>query len=135
MTAQVDPVDSTKGVLAVPDDISRVGWWLHSVPPGARAGSTVIDGHIDSAVAGEGALFHLGQLNPGDPVSVTTGSGQTIRYRVQARRVYVKEQGLPADLFDQQGPARLVIISCGGPFDSSIRSYEDNIAIFATPIT
>ena len=102
--------------------------------PGATNGSTVIDGHIDSAVAGYGALFHLGDLSPGDSVSVTTNTGKTVQYTVQARRVYVKEQGLPADLFDQKGPARLVIISCGGRFDSSIHSYEDNIAIFATPI-
>ncbi len=133
VTAAVDRVESIHGVLQVPDDISRVGWWLHSVPPGSATGSTVIDGHIDSAVDGEGALFHLADLNPGDPVTVTTGTGTTIRYRVQARRVYVKEQGLPAELFNQQGPARLVIISCGGQFDSSTRSYQDNIVIFSTP--
>jgi len=133
--ATVDPVGSVHGVLQVPDDISRVGWWQHSAAPGSPAGSTVIDGHIDSAAAGEGALFHLADLNPGDPLSVTNSTGTTTRYQVSARRVYVKEHGLPADLFNQQGPGRLVIISCGGPFDSSTRSYQDNIAVFATPTT
>ena len=133
--ATVEPVGSVHGVLQVPDDISRVGWWQHSAAPGSTAGSTVIDGHIDSAAAGEGALFHLADLNPGDPLSVTNSTGTTTRYQVSARRVYVKEHGLPADLFNQQGPGRLVIISCGGPFDSSTRSYQDNIAVFATPTT
>ncbi len=135
VTAGIDPVDSDHGVLQVPEDISRVGWWKHSANPGSAAGSTVIDGHIDSAAAGEGALFHLADLGPGDPVAVTTSTGAAVHYRVQARRVYVKEQGLPADLFNQQGPGRLVIISCGGPFDRSIGSYQDNVAIFATAIT
>ena len=135
VTARVDPVDSTNGVLQVPEDISRVGWWQYSASAGATSGSTVIDGHIDSAVTGEGALFHLDQLSPGDPVSVTTSAGSTIHYQVQARRVYVKAQGLPADLFSQQGPGRLVIISCGGTFDKTIRSYEENVAIFATPVS
>lgn len=133
--ATVDPVDSVHGVLQVPGDISRVGWWKHSAAPGSTTGSTVIDGHIDSAAAGEGALFHLADLNPGDPLSVTTSTGTTTRYQVSARRVYVKERGLPADLFNQHGPGRLVIISCGGPFDSSARSYQDNIAVFANPTT
>lgn len=135
VSAHIDPVDSDHGVLQVPEDISRVGWWQHSAAPGSTAGSTVIDGHIDSAVAGEGALFHLADLGPGDPVAVTTSTGVTVHYRVQARRVYVKEQGLPAELFDQHGPGRLVIISCGGTFDKTIRSYEDNIAVFATAIS
>ena len=133
VTAHVDPVDSSDGVLQVPEDISRVGWWQHSAHPGSSTGSTVLDGHIDSAVAGEGALFHLAELAPGDPITVTTSTSATIAYRVQARRVYVKQDGLPADLFTQQGPARLVIISCGGTFNKQTRSYEENIAIYATP--
>jgi len=94
----------------------------------------VIDGHIDSAAAGAGALFHLAELNPGEPITISTATGAVITYRVQARRVYpkAKTQGLPADLFAQTGPARLVIISCGGNFDASNRSYDDNIVIFAT---
>jgi len=132
VTAAVDPVDSVHGVLQVPDDISRVGWWRHSVPPGSLTGSTVIDGHIDSAAAGAGALFHLAELKPGEPITISTATGAVITYQVQARRVYPKAQGLPADLFAQTGPARLVIISCGGNFNTSNRSYDDNIVIFAT---
>lgn len=132
VAATVQPVDSVNGVLGVPDDIGRVGWWRHSALPGSATGTTVLDGHIDSAVDGEGALFHLGNVNPGDIITITTATG-SLQYRVQARHVYVKAQGLPADLFTQEGPPRLVIISCGGTFDSAERSYRDNIAIYATP--
>jgi len=97
-------------------------------PPGSPTGSTVIDGHIDSAAAGAGALFHLAQLNPGQPITITTTTGVVITYRVQARRVYPKAEGLPADLFAQTGPARLVLISCGGTFDTTNRSYDDNLS-------
>ena len=96
---------------------------------GAATGGTVIAGHLDSAVAGEGALFHLADLRPGDPIHITTGSGTVVRYQVQARRVYVKADGLPAEIFDQQIPGRLVLISCGGPFDAAARSDEDNIVV------
>jgi len=133
VTAHVQKVDSVGGVLQVPEDISQVGWWQHSAPAGSAVGNTVIDGHIDSAAAGEGALFHLADLGPGDAVSVTTTNGAIVKYEVDARRVYVKAQGIPASLFDQKGTGKLVIISCGGPFDSAESSYEDNIVIFASP--
>ncbi len=117
----------------MPHDVSRVGWWRHSAPPGSATGTTVIDGHLDSATSAPGALFHLVSVEPGDTVTITTTTGATVHYRVQARRVYVKARGLPAEMFTQEGPPRLVIISCGGSFDPTEHGYPDNIAIYATP--
>jgi hypothetical protein len=54
-------------------------------------------------------------------------------FTVTGRRVYVKHQGLSGDLFATTGPPRLVLITCGGPFDSTTRNYQDNIVVFATP--
>jgi len=129
--AAVQGVVTTGGVLGVPDDPARVGWWTGSVQPGSAAGSTVLDGHVDSAVSGAGALFGLAQLNAGDRVSVTDARGRDWTYRVYARQVYRKHQGLPAALFSTTGPARLVLITCGGPFNAAARSYQDNIVVFA----
>jgi hypothetical protein len=131
--AHVQHVVPTDGALGVPDNPAEVGWWTGSVPAGSSAGSTVIDGHVDSAVTGPGALFHLTELAAGDPILVTASSGLVVRYRVSGRRVYLKHQGLPAELFATTGPPRLVLITCGGPFNSTARSYEDNIVIFGTP--
>lgn len=132
--ADVLPVTSTDGVLAVPENPQQVGWWAGSALPGSTSGTTVIDGHIDSATAGVGALIHLSDLVPGDSVSIVGSTGKTIDYRVVARRVYVKHAGLPSSLFAPGGPQRLLLISCGGPFDSDRGSYEDNIVVFATPV-
>jgi len=129
--AAVQGVVTTGGVLGVPDDPARVGWWTGSVQPGSAAGSTVLDGHVDSAVSGAGALFGLAGLNAGDRVSVTDARGRDWTYRVYARQVYRKHQGLPAALFATTGPARLVLITCGGPFNAATRSYQDNIVVFA----
>ncbi|MET3807203.1 hypothetical protein ABIB25_004226 [Nakamurella sp. UYEF19] len=134
VSAQVQMVRNVDGVLAVPTDPSRVGWWAESAPAGSSHGSTVIDGHIDSATLGEGALFRLAELGPGDPVELRTSAGVVVRYQVQARRVYEKSRGLPAEVFDQKVASRLVLISCGGPFDSDARSYLDNIVVYATPV-
>lgn len=133
--ARVENVVTHSGILAVPDDPAKVGWWTGSVPAGSVAGSTVLDGHVDSAVTGTGALFALTRLAAGDAVSITTATGHVVHYAVTGRRIYTKHQALPPDLFATTGPPRLVLITCGGPFDASTRSYEDNIVVFAAPVT
>jgi Sortase domain len=133
LDATVLPVSTSDGALGVPDDPTRVGWWTGSALPGAPSGSVVIDGHVDSAAAGPGALFRLADLYPGDPIQITTTTRDRHAYTVAGRRVYPKAGGLPPDLFATTGPARLVLISCGGPFDRTTGSYLDNIAVFAVP--
>jgi hypothetical protein len=131
--ASVVPVVNAGGVLQVPDDPAQVGWWNASAPAGSSRGSVVMDGHVDSAVSGPGALFRLDGLRVSDRIVLTTATGVTRSYAVTGRRVYRKAAGLPSDIFDQSGPPRLVLISCGGPFDSAAGSYLDNIVVFAAP--
>lgn len=90
--------------------------------------------HVDSAVTGTGALFHLAQLQAGDPVTITDAAGVLRRYRVYQRQVLIKQGGLPADLFTTTGAPRLVMITCGGPFDRATSSYLDNVVVFAAPV-
>jgi hypothetical protein len=127
------PVVNDHGTLGVPDDPAQVGWWSASALAGAATGTVVLDGHVDSATSGPGALFRLASLQANDPITLTTRTGQLRRYTVTGRRVYLKAGGLPADIFARDGPARLVLISCGGPFDRTAGSYLDNIVVFAVP--
>jgi len=129
--APTEQVRTINGSLGVPDDPSHVGWWIGSAMPGAASGTVVIDGHVDSAVAGPGALFHIADLRVGDQIVVTTARDQHVHYAVQARRVLSKDNPLPAEFFTTTGPPRLVLISCGGPFDRQTLSYADNIVVVA----
>jgi Sortase domain len=133
ISAPIDPVTVNNGSLVVPTDITRVGWWVDSTPPGAATGTTVVDGHVDSARNGLGALFYISRLRPGAIIELTTVTGSTLRYRVYAGRTYRKANGLPAQLFSETGPGRLVLITCGGPFNYKTHSYADNVVIFASP--
>jgi sortase (surface protein transpeptidase) len=132
VTAPVVPVASAQHTLTPPEDPSQVGWWVASAPAGARQGSIVIVGHIDSAASGPGALFHLDRIKPGQTIDLSSGS-KTARYRTTSMRFYPKSAGLPADLFNPAGPARLVLISCGGTFDRAKRSYRSNVVVIGTP--
>jgi hypothetical protein len=132
LQATVRPVHNVQGSLAVPDDPGEVGWWAAGALPGSATGSVVLDGHVDSP-AGPGALFRLADLHAGDSISVATAGHHQLNYTVTGRRLIAKSRGLPSDLFSLDGGPRLVLISCGGPFDRTTRSYEDNIVVFATP--
>jgi hypothetical protein len=131
--AAVVPVGVTGGILDVPTGPAQVGWWSASALAGSATGSVVLDGHVDSAATGPGALFHLTDLSAGDRLVLTTTAGARRSYVVIGRRVYPKTGGLPADLFAIDGPPRLVLITCGGPFDRAAGSYLDNIVVFAAP--
>jgi len=133
--AAVIPVTADRGgALAVPDDPSVAGWWSASARPGTQAGSVVIDGHVDSASRGLGAFFRLGELNPGDRIVVKNASAASNSYAVVARRRYAKT-ALPArEIFAQDVAPRLVLVTCGGPFNRDTGSYLDNVVIYAVPI-
>ena len=134
VNASVIPVGvATTGELGIPADPAVVGWWAGGASPGQPAGATVLVGHIDSAASGPGALFRLAGLRPGAVVSLTAG-GRSWRYTVQALRAYSKAD-LPAGIiFGQRVTPRLVIVSCGGAFDSTTGHYLDNIVVYAIPV-
>ncbi|MBV9920445.1 MAG: class F sortase [Pseudonocardia sp.] len=115
---------SRDGALTVPENPHVVGWW-------SGGGETlVLDGHVDTAAVGPGALFHLVDLDAGDTVWLTGTDGATHRFTVTEVRTYPKPT-LPPDVFRS---ARLVIITCGGNFDRRTRQYVDNIVAYADPV-
>ena len=132
--AAVQPVSvDTGGALGVPDDPRQLGWWTGSARPGAASGTVVLDGHVDSAERGLGALFRLREAQLGEEISVQNASGTTTRYTVVARRSYAKTALPAAEIFAQDTRPRLVLITCGGRFDPATRHYADNVVVYAVP--
>ncbi|NMH99890.1 sortase domain-bontaining protein [Pseudonocardia acidicola] len=130
--APVVPVGvAAGGALVVPDDPGVLGWWQAGARPGSGHGTVVVDGHVDSAVAGPGALYHLRAVRLGDRVQLGTDRG-TQGYVVRALRSFPKSAP-PPDLFAIDGPPRLALITCGGSFDRHTRQYADNVVAYAVP--
>lgn len=133
VNAPVVPVGvAADGTLGIPASPAVVGWWAGGSSPGQTSGATVLVGHVDSAARGPGALFRLQQVRPGSAVTVTT-DGRTWRYVVRAVRDYDKARLPAAAVFGQRVTPRLVIITCGGPFDAATGHYLDNIVVYAVP--
>jgi hypothetical protein len=133
VSAPVVPTGTdAEGALVIPDPPTTVGWWAPGALAGAATGTTVLAGHVDSAVAGIGTFAVLRGIEVGERVVLTGADGRTLAYRVVARRQLGKAD-LPADLFARAGPPRLVLVTCGGRFDRTIRHYTDNVIVYAEP--
>jgi hypothetical protein len=130
--APIVPVTVSAGQLEVPDDLRTLGWWSGGAKPGSASGTVVVVGHVDSARLGKGAFSRLSALAMGSTVSVTTATGTPLAYRVVARRVYPK-QALPTEVFATDGAPRLVLMTCGGPFNTATHHYRDNVVVYAVP--
>ncbi|KQX64388.1 hypothetical protein ASD06_09395 [Angustibacter sp. Root456] len=139
--ARIQPVDVLPdGNLVIPEDVRTVGWWRSGAAPGSPVGTVVLAGHVDSASAGPGALFHLDDAPVGSRITLsgdridTSGTASSQVYEVVGRRRYAKAALPAASLFAQGRTPRLVVITCGGDFDPVTRHYTDNVVVFAEPV-
>ena len=121
------------GQMTLPEDVDRVGWYRFGPAPGV-VGSAVIAGHVDDREQGLGAMAPLREAEVGDEVVVTDSAGTTTRWRVLSREL-IQKQALPLDrLFAREGPPRLTLITCGGPFLPEFGSYRDNVVVVTEPV-
>lgn len=133
--APVEPygIDTDTGQMAVPQNVRDIGWYEYGPSPG-QPGSAVLAAHVDLAGKGPGVFYRLRELEPGDRVSVSYDDGAVVAFVVQARVQYDKDE-LPLDtLFSRDGEPVLTLITCGGGFSESTRSYDSNVVVYAVPI-
>jgi sortase (surface protein transpeptidase) len=122
------------GSLEVPAPGPRyndAAWYKHSPTPG-ELGPAVLLGHVDSAADGPSVFFRLGELEPGDRVSVERADGATAVFTVDRVRRYSKDDFPTSLVYGDIDHAGLRILTCGGAFDDSTGHYLDNIVVFAS---
>jgi Sortase domain len=113
---------------------SKAGWYRYSPSPG-QLGPSILLGHIDSAKYGAGVFFKLGALRKGDSVSIRRADNSVAVFRVDAVAEYPKNQFPTLTVYGNTDHAALRLITCGGKFDLSAHSYEDNIVAFASLVS
>ena len=117
--------------LIIPASPMDVGWFQGGAVPG-EPGVALLTSHIDTRAEGRGVLSGLVRLAEGDEVEVTAADGTVQRWSVVARTQHHKAD-LPPELFSLTGAPVLALVTCGGPFDSTARSYRDNVIVWARP--
>jgi sortase (surface protein transpeptidase) len=113
---------------------SQAGWYRYSPTPG-QLGPSVILGHVDSAEYGPGIFYRLGALRPGNTVTVTRADRSTAVFRVDRVVSYPKDHFPTLEVYGNTDNSQLRLITCGGKFDFSAHSYQDNIVAFATLVS
>lgn len=109
-----------------------VGWYRFNPKPG-QEGSSVLSAHI-SYNGRNGVFRYLSDVKPGDVVTIGYDDGSMGTFEVFEVAQYDKQE-LPLDrIFDKDGEPVLTLITCGGDFNSSLRSYEDNFVAYAVPV-
>jgi hypothetical protein len=117
------------GALATPADYGRAGWFDGGPAPGA-VGPAVLVGHVDST-AGPAVFWRLRELAAGAEVLVDRADGTTARFVVTRVERHPKDDFPTDEVYGPTPEAQLRLITCGGGFDRSQRSYRDNVVVFA----
>jgi hypothetical protein len=119
-----------QGALETPEDFGMAGWFVDGPQPG-QPGPAVIAGHVDSRDGP--AIFHrLRDVLPGDEVLVHREDGSAVSFTVTGREQYAKDAFPGASVYGPVPGPELRLITCGGVFDPRVRSYRDNIVVYAT---
>lgn len=94
----------------------------------------MITGHVDDVDQGAGFASKFTELTPGNQLELTTADQRTYRFRVTSVDAVNKQGGLPVDELNRlDGPEKVALVTCGGPFVGAPLGYRDNIVVFAEP--
>ena len=117
------------GELLAPDDPSRAGWYAGGVVPG-DLGPAIVGGHVDSR-RGRGRVLRAAVAAPGDVVEITRSDGRVARFSVSRVQQVAKDRFPTAAVYGPTPRPELRLITCGGRFDRTVRSYTDNVVVEA----
>ncbi len=123
-TAQVPPVTE-------PMQATYLAW----APALAAARPVVLYGHVDGRdSAGRsvpGVFSRLTQAEVGDLITVDLSDGASRTYRVTDKRQVDKDAFPTAFAYGAVDVPTVRLVTCGGAFQSDVRSYADNIVVSA----
>lgn len=122
------------GELMLPENINRAGWWDGGSRLGDPYGAVVIAAHVDSTTQGVGRFAELLSMHVGDIVKVRSADLRET-FRVTSAKL-VPKTSLTAGsyAYSGRGSPRLVLLTCGGTYDSARGGYQYNMVVVATPV-
>lgn len=119
-----------RGGMALPETPFEAAWYRFGPGPLDPRGATVVAGHVDTAEEGVGPLVGLTALRPGQSVVLDVGE-ESVRYVVEEVRQVDKAVVDLEALFSREGPPRLHLVTCGGPYLPDAGGYQANVVVVA----
>ncbi len=122
---------TAEGWIAAPKEWDVAGWYQGGPRPG-QSGQAVIVGHIDSR-SGPAVFVDLPRLRMGAAIRVDREDGTSVTFRVTSRRQVAKDHFPAQQVYAPTLQPSLLLMTCGGVFDSATSHYRDNILVTAVP--
>jgi sortase (surface protein transpeptidase) len=86
---------------------------------------------VDTKV-GPSVFYKLGNIRPGDQVSVTRSDNTVAVFTVDSITQYPKADFPTLKVYGNTDRAELRLITCGGVFNSAIGHYDKNTVVYAS---
>ncbi|WP_405581981.1 class F sortase [Streptomyces sp. NBC_01190] len=106
------------------------GWYRGGPTPGA-AGAALVVGHVDTET-GPAVFYDLGDIHQGAHIDITRHDGTVAQFSVEAVEIVQKSHFDPARVYGSTPRPDLRLITCGGTFDRTARTYSANLVVYAT---
>lgn len=122
------------GALKIPEGLDEAAWWGAKL--GADHGVALLSGHVNWK-GKKGPFTELWQVKQGQEVKLTDAAGGAWVYRVDATETIHKSElaGRSEQLFDPDGPHKLLLVTCGGEYVGGSEGYEDNRVVTASLVS
>ncbi len=120
----------TDGQLQAPESWENAGWYAASAKPGQQ-GLVVMDGHYDTDKGQPAAFWGLKNIKLNDKVVLQDEMGKDFSYTV-VDIFYVDIQDPQRNrIFQESDKVELILITCGGVWDSVENTYNKRLVIKA----
>ncbi|WP_372666736.1 class F sortase [Amycolatopsis kentuckyensis] len=128
-----EDLDSS-GALKIPEGLDEAAWWGAKL--GADHGVALLSGHVNWK-GKKGPFTELWQVKQGQEVKLTDAAGGVWVYQIDATETVHKSElaGRSEQLFDPDGPHKLLLVTCGGEYVGGSEGYEDNRVVTASLVT
>ena len=113
------------------DQPGVVGWYAAGPAPGA-SGTALLVGHVDTETR-PAVFYKISALKPGQTVRVIRDDGRAAEFTVDDVQVVTRDRFDARQAYGpgKPGRAELRLITCGGTFDRTSRSYTANVVVSA----
>ncbi|MFE9400306.1 class F sortase [Streptomyces sp. NPDC006530] len=134
VTAPVVPRGLDSGGAVDPPPYAQagtVGWFGGGTRPG-EAGAALLVGHVDTE-SRPAVFYGLSAVRPGQRVKVTGADGTVAEFTIDDVQVFPRSHFDAAQVYGprQRGRAELRLITCGGTYDRTTKSYTANVVVSA----
>jgi hypothetical protein len=137
---RVQPDSTGQAPLGAPVDQRRAGWYAAGPKPGSGTGTVLTNGHT---YRDGSAIFQqdfAARVAVGQQIDLVIDNGSTCSYRIssiwrEVDAVTDYPQLVASEhLYDMEGPERLFLETCGGPWLESAGRFQDINVVLATPV-